>query len=72
MQTMVKTKKWGHSIGVVLPTNFVKEQHIKPGEQIIINVEKKTNVLRELFGALPELKDIDLKEIRKELDSKYM
>ena len=32
-----------------------------------INIKEKNNVLKELFGALPKLKNVDLKKIRKEL-----
>ena len=32
-----------------------------------INIRKKNSILKELFGALPRLKNINLKKIRKEL-----
>lgn len=74
METIVKTKKWGNSVGLVLPAEFVKQQHIHPGEELVIELKKKQNVLKELFGALPFKKSTEqlLKETRKELDSKWM
>ncbi len=73
-EAIVTTKKWGNSIGLILPANFVKQQHIHPGEELVIEVKKKQNVLKELFGALPFKKSTEqlLKESRKELESKWM
>ena len=74
METVVKAKKWGNSIGVLLPTNIVKEEHIKPGEEMVIEIKRKQNVLKELFGALPFKKSTEqlIKETRKELESKWI
>lgn len=72
-EALVKTKKWGNSLGVVLPADVVKKEHLKPGEEVAIRVERKKNVLQEMFGALkfkgsPEK---TIKELRKELESKW-
>ena len=32
MKTMVITKKWGNSLGVILPAEFVKQNNIQEGE----------------------------------------
>ncbi len=50
MGVEVTTKKWGNSIGVVIPNELVERLQIKPEENIVIEVEKKSNVLREMFG----------------------
>lgn len=73
METIVRTKRWGNSLGVLLPAHFVKEEHIMPGEELVIEVKKKQNVLKELFGALPSKKSSHkvIKEMRKELESKW-
>lgn len=73
-ETVVKTKKWGNSVGLILPADFVKQQHIHPGEELVIQMKKKQNVLKELFGALPFKKSTEqlLKESRKELESKWL
>ncbi len=74
MEAFAKTKKWGNSLGLILPADFVKKQHILPGEELVIEVKRKQNVLKELFGALPFKKPTKqlLKETRKELESKWM
>jgi antitoxin component of MazEF toxin-antitoxin module len=68
-----KTKQWGNSVGIVIPKNIVKDLDIKPNEEICFEVsKKKSNVLRELFGALPSKKTAEevLKRARKN-ESKY-
>ena len=70
----VITKRWGNSIGVIIPGETVHELHIKPEEKMVIEIKKKENVLKELFGAGKFSKPIDqlIKEVREELKSKWM
>ncbi|MBN2367976.1 AbrB/MazE/SpoVT family DNA-binding domain-containing protein [Candidatus Woesearchaeota archaeon] len=70
---LTKAKEWGNSIGIIIPSDVVKELNIKPGDELSIpKIEKQGNVLNELFGALPGLKRKDLEEYRKEVKwSKY-
>ena len=68
-----KTKQWGNSIGVIIPKDIIREKNIKPEEEILINIEKKRSILKELFGALCFKKSakILLEESRKNLESKF-
>ena len=50
-----KTKRWGSSIGVVLPKSLVEEVGIKPNETIVIEI-KKRHKAKEFFGLLKEWK----------------
>jgi len=74
MAIEVKTKKWGNSIGVIIPSGTVEELKIKPDEKIVIEVRKKENILREMFGKAKFNKPTEqvLKEVREELKSKWM
>ena len=71
-----RTKKWGNSLGIILPKMIVKENKIHQHEEIIIEIKgKESNVLKELFGAgkvffKKPTRQI-LVEARKELESKY-
>jgi len=49
----VKTvvKKWGSSLGVVLPKELVKKEQLKPNESILIEVVKEADI-RDTFGTL--------------------
>ena len=73
MAIQVKTKKWGNSIGIIIPSETVEKLNIKPEETIEVEVSKKSNVLKELFGAMKFKKVTEkiLKEIRKDLESKW-
>lgn len=70
----VKTKKWGNSIGIIIPSEAVDKLSIKPEENLVIEINKKENVLKELFGAVKFKKPTEqiLKEVRKDFESKWM
>ena len=74
MAIEVKTKKWGNSIGVVIPKETIERFNIKPEEEIIIEIEKKNNVLKELFGKARFKKSSKkmIQEFRKEFESKWL
>ena len=44
-------KKWGNSIGVLLPREFVEKEQIKINEEVFLDVVKKAD-LTKLFGSL--------------------
>lgn len=50
MEAVGKARKWGNSLGVVLPFEFVKAESIEEGDEVVI-VKKKHN-LGPYFGAL--------------------
>ncbi len=74
MAVEVKTKKWGNSIGIIIPSKTVERFDIKPEEKIVIEISKKENVLGELFGTMKSKKTAKqmVDEVRKELESKWM
>ena len=47
-----KTRKWGSSIGLILPKSLVDEIGIKPNEKITIEVKKRP-LAKEFFGKFP-------------------
>lgn len=68
------TRKWGNSIGIVIPKQTVSELNLKPHEDVVIEIRKKAGtVLKELFGTLRWKKPIQslLREARQELRSKH-
>ncbi|MEK6934845.1 MAG: AbrB/MazE/SpoVT family DNA-binding domain-containing protein [Nanoarchaeota archaeon] len=64
---LVKTKKWGNSLAILIPKKAVDEFKLKPNEDVNIKLEKRTNVLKELFGSIHFSKRVEelLKEARK-------
>ena len=51
VETEVKTRRWGSSVGLVLPKKVVDEIVIKPDETITIEVKKRP-LAKEFFGLL--------------------
>ena len=51
MATEVKVKKWGNSMGIILPRELVEKNKLEENDKIIIEVVKKAD-LRHLFGSL--------------------
>lgn len=72
----VKTKQWGNSIGIIIPKDVAEEKGISADEEVLMDIEKKSQqktVLQELFGTLKTKKSTEqlLRESRKDLESKY-
>ena len=66
MEIETKTKKWGSSIGVVLPKTLVDEVGIKPNETIVIEVKKRLKV-KEVFGLFPRTSKKTAQQIKDEI-----
>jgi len=68
-----KTRKWGSSLGVVIPKQVVKELKLRENEEVAFEITKKNNPLKELFGSVKLSKPTEqlLKEIRGK-ESKYI
>ena len=74
MAIEVKTKKWGNSIGIIIPIETVEKFNIKPEERIVVEISKEFNILKEMFGTMRSKKTAKqiIDETRKELESKWM
>ncbi|MFO8016803.1 MAG: hypothetical protein R6U32_06885 [Candidatus Woesearchaeota archaeon] len=73
IRTQAKLRAWGNSIGVVLPKDELKAEHLRPDDKVEIVVTRKGNPLREAFGKLKFRTPTDelLKRADRELWSKY-
>lgn len=45
----VKAKRWGSSLGFIIPNEVVREQKIREGDELEIELQKMTDIER-LFG----------------------
>lgn len=47
-----KPRKWGNSIGIVIPKEVVDEQHITLKDSLVVEIRKKKSKkeIKELFG----------------------
>ena len=49
---LVKAKKWGNSIGLVIPAEVVKKERIRSGDTIELVVRRRVPRLEELGGTV--------------------
>ncbi len=47
-----KIRKWGNSMGLLLSKKELAKMGFKENDEITITVEKKSNPLKEMFGAI--------------------
>ena len=68
LEFKAKTKKWGNSVGVIIP----KELGMAPGKEVRIHIEppKKITTVGDIFGTFKTNKPAEQisKEVDKELD----
>jgi len=65
MAIQTKLRKWGNSVGVVIPNEFLRKNNLREGQEIIIEIVKK-NTIKELFGSLKDWK-IDSQKLKEDL-----
>ena len=69
-----KTKKWGNSLGLLIPKAEAKNLNLMENQEVIVEITRKENPLKELFGFGKKNK-ITRKEFlqaRKELESRWV
>ena len=66
IEVEAKVKKWGHSLGIVLPRDLTKEEKVEAGDKIKIIVMKEQNDLSDIFGILKNSK-IDSQKVKDRL-----
>lgn len=55
MEVELVAKKWGSSLGVVLPKGIVEKEHISENDTIIVEI-KKRHYAKEFFGIFSQWK----------------
>jgi len=77
-QINVRAKKWGNSIGIVLPKFIVEKEKIDEGTDLVVNVraKKRTTVadLMELgrrLNIIKKLQKINTRKALKEVDEAF-
>ena len=70
-----KLRKWGNSIGLIIPKEDVKKEGLRDDESVrAIIIPKKMVKVKDIFGKLKFKKSTEeiMKEADKELDSKFI
>ncbi len=65
MAIQVKLKRWGNSMGIILPKEFVDKQRLKENEKVSISIIKEID-LSPIFGSLKNLK-LDAQKFKDEI-----
>lgn len=65
MEFETETRKWGNSLGIILPKSVVKAKGISEKEKVVVEI-KKRHTADEFFGIAPEWKKTTEK-IKKEI-----
>jgi len=66
MAIEAQVRKWGNSLGVIFPKEFVKKRHLEVNEIVVLEVVKEAD-LETLFGTLKRKKSgQDFKDMVKE------
>jgi antitoxin component of MazEF toxin-antitoxin module len=55
MEVKTTAKRWGSSIGIILPKAIVEANRIRENDEVLIEVKKKI-LAGEMFGRFPEWK----------------
>lgn len=64
MEIETTTRKWGNSLGIRLPRDFVKRENIKENTKIRVDIVTESNI-NDIFGILKDWK-IDSQKIKDE------
>ncbi len=43
IEVVAKPKKWGNSIGIIIPKEIVDSEKITPKDELIVRIEKKSD-----------------------------
>ena len=61
MEVETKTKKWGSSLGIIIPKEIVRKERIREGQEIKIDIlSKKKTTGADIFGKLKLKKPIQI------------
>lgn len=74
MEIEIQTKKWGSSLGIIIPKEIVRKERIEKGQKIIVDILSKKTTVGDIFrmvekNPLPKTKDKrSTQEVMDEID----
>ena len=61
MEIETKTRRWGSSLGIIIPKELVKEERLREGQEIRIDIlSRKKTTGADIFGKLKFKKPIQI------------
>ncbi|MEK6895149.1 MAG: hypothetical protein AABX48_01380 [Nanoarchaeota archaeon] len=69
IEIKTRIRKWGNSLGIVVPLNSVKKENVKEGDKVSVFMKKedKGNILRETFGTMKFKRTVE--KMMREMDN---
>jgi len=55
MAILTRLRRWGNSMGIVVPREALINQNLKEGEEVMVEIEKRTDI-SDVFGSLKDWK----------------
>ena len=55
MAILTRLRRWGNSMGIVVPREALINQNLKEGEEVMVEIEKRTDI-SDVFGSLKDCK----------------
>jgi len=49
-EIQTQTRKWGNSLGIVIPKKIIDEEHLHENQKVIVEIKKVADIKR-FFGA---------------------
>lgn len=65
-EILAEVRKWGNSLGFVIPAEVARSEGLKPHDTAIVRIQKLRRPLPGSFGMLKDLK-IDAQKMKDEL-----
>ncbi|MBI3035360.1 hypothetical protein HYY71_03485 [Candidatus Woesearchaeota archaeon] len=70
MEIKAKTKKWGNSIGILIPKEAVRKENIKPEQEVTLLISAKpTTKGKDIWGTLKFKESTE--ELMREIDREF-
>ena len=70
MEIKAKTKKWGNSIGILIPKEVIRRENIKPEQEIILTINKKPITKgKDIWGTLKFKESTE--KLMREIDKEF-
>ena len=70
MEIKTKTKKWGNSIGILIPKEAIRKENIKPDQEVTITISSKPiTKVKDIFGTMKFKESTD--KLMREVDKEF-
>ena len=48
MEVIAKPKKWGNSVGIIIPKELLEKENISLNDELVLHIEKKKDKEKEV------------------------